>query len=141
MKSEQTTHLLLGVIATGVAALAAIAFEKRYRSNLRRFAGEADEAMDHAYERIGREGQHLGQTVRHEASSLRERLGDGLDSLKEKAGVLRERVSDSLDRVGGHLREGADKMKDGLKDGAEDLKDGAEAAAEEARRAMGAAKP
>ena len=140
MKPEHTTNLLLGVIATGVAALAAIAFERRYRSSLRQFAGEADEAMDHAYERISRENQHLGQTVRHEASSLRDRLGDGLETLKEKAGVLRERVSDSLERAGGHLREGAEKMKDGLKDGAEDLKDGAEAAAEEARRAMGAPK-
>ncbi len=141
MKPEQTTHLLLGVIATGVAALAAIAFEKRYRANLRQFAGEADEALDQAYDRISREGQHLGQTVRHEAGTLRERLGDGLDTLKEKAGELRERVSDGLDRVGGHLREGAEKMKEGMKDGAENMKHGVDEATEEARRAMRDAKP
>jgi gas vesicle protein len=141
MKPEQTTHLLLGVIATGVAALAAIAFEKRYRASLRQFAGEADEALDHAYDRISRESQQLGQTVRHEAGTLREKLGDGMETLKEKAGVLRERVSDGLERVGGHLRQGAEKMKEGIKEGAEDLKDGAEEAAEEARRAMRDAKP
>ncbi len=142
MKNDPSTKVLLGVIATGVAALTALAFEKRYHRQLQHQPAEndLDDATDHAYDRISRKSRQIGQQVREEAHSLRDRFEDGVDSLREKAGELRERVSDSVERVGGHLRDGAEKLRDGLKSAAGEAKDGAQEAAEEAKRAVAASK-
>lgn len=136
MKSEQTTHLLLGIIATGVAAMAAIAFERRYHRQLRHLAHEADDVLDHAYERISHQTQQLGRAARHEAASLHDRIEDGVGTFKEKASALKERVSDGLETAGSQLRGGAEKLGDRLKEGADAVKAGAENAAEKARQAF-----
>jgi gas vesicle protein len=136
MKSDQTTNVLLGIIATGVAALTALAFEKRYYRSFRHAGEELDDSLDHAYDRISHSTHEAGRAVKEKASSLRDRFEDGVETLKEKAGQLKDRVSHSLDRAGSHLRDGAEKLKDGIKDGAEEVKEGAEAAGDEARRAF-----
>jgi gas vesicle protein len=123
MKSDQTTNVLLGIIATGVAAMAAIAFEKRYHRQLCNMADQADDAMDHAYDRISHRTQEIGRSVRQEAGALRDRIEDGVETLREKAGNLKEKVSDSLERAGGQVRAGAEKAKEGLKQGVETVKE------------------
>ena len=141
LKSDPTTKVLLGVIATGVAALTALAFEKRYQAC--RNADPADDvndATDHAYDRISRKGREMGRHLRDEAHSLKDRVEDGVDVLKEKASNLKDRVSDGLERAGSHLRDGAEKLKDGLASGADKVKDGAEEASAEAKRAFDSGK-
>ena len=141
MKTDSTTKVLLGIIATGVAALTALAFEKRYQACINSDpAGDSDDATDHAYDRISRKTPEMGRSVRQEANSLKDRLEDGVDSLKEKAGHFKETVSDGLERAGSHLRDGAEKLNDGLRTGAGEVKDVAIDAAEEAERAAAAAK-
>lgn len=139
MKTDSTTKVLLGVIATGVAALTALAFEKRYHNQFRPVEDELDDSTDHAYDRISRAAQ-LGRPAREQASSFKDRWEDGVENLREKAGQLKDRVSDSAERAGDHLREGAEKMRDGLKHAGADVKEGAEDAAEEAKRALGGSK-
>jgi methyl-accepting chemotaxis protein len=136
MKTDPATKVLLGVIATGVAALTALAFEKRYHRQLRPLVDNLSDATDHAYDRISRKTQDLRRTARDEAGSLRDRFEDGVETLREKAGDLRERVSDSLERAGGHFRDGAEKFRDSLKTAAVEVKDGAQDAAGAARRAV-----
>lgn len=140
MKSDPTTNVLLGIIAAGVAAMAAIAFERRYQRSLRYSYDDpdwddAEDATSHAYDRIRRQANQAGRTVKREAASLRERFEDGVDQLKDKAVSFKERVSDSMERIGSHLHDGAEKLKDGLADGAQEIKDGVQDASEEARRA------
>ena len=140
MKTDPTTNVLLGVIATGVAALTALAFEKRYRNcSATSVADDIKDAAGHAYERISRNVQHADREVRHEAASLKERVEDGIDSVKEKAGSFKERISDSFERVGNHLHAGADKLKDSFRNAAGEIKEGAQDAAEDARKAAAAA--
>ena len=137
LKTDPTTKVLLGVIATGVAALTALAFEKRYQAC--RSADPTDDledATDHAYDRISRKTREVGRNIRGEAHSLKERLEDGVDSLKDKAVNLKERVSDGIERAGSHLHDGAEKLKDGLANGADKIRDGAQDASEEARKAF-----
>lgn len=136
MKTDPTTKVLLGVIATGIAALTALAFEKRYHRQLRGLVDDVSNATDHAYDRISGKTQDLRRTARSEAGSLRDRFEDGVETLREKAGDLRERVSDSLERAGGHFRDGSEKLRDSLKTAAVEVKDGAQDAAGEARRAV-----
>jgi hypothetical protein len=104
IKTDPTTKILLGIIATGVAALTALAFEKRYQAC--RSSGNPAEGDD--------------------ANSLRNRIEDGVDSLKEKAGVWKEKVSDGFERV-------TEKVKDGIKHGGEVLKEETKDAAEETK--------
>ena len=67
MKTDPSTKVLLGIIATGVAALTALAFEKRYHRQLRPLVDELDDATGHAYDRLSRKTQQLGSTARDEA--------------------------------------------------------------------------
>jgi methyl-accepting chemotaxis protein len=136
MKTDPTTKVLLGVIATGIAALTALAFEKRYQRQLRPLVDDLSDSADHAYDRISRKTQQFGRATRDEAASLRDRFEEGVETLREKAGDLRERVSDGLERAGGHLRDGAEKLRDSLKTAATEVKDGAQDAAEVAGRAV-----
>jgi hypothetical protein len=136
MKTDPTTKVLLGVIATGVAALTALAFERRYHRQLRPLVDDLSDATDHAYDRISRKTREISHAAKEEAGSLRDRFEDGVDTLREKAGDLRERVSDGLERAGGHLRDGAEKLRDSLKIASAEVKDGAQDAAEEAKRAV-----
>ena len=140
MKTDSTSKILLGVIATGVAALTALAFEKRYHNQLDPAMDDLDDATDHAYDRISRKTQQLGRAAREEASSLKDRWEDGVENVREKAGRLKDRVSDGVERVGDHLRDGAEKLRDGIKHAATDIKVGSEEAVEEAKRAAAAAK-
>ena len=140
MKTDPATKVLLGVIATGVAALTALAFEKRYHRQLRPLLDDLGDATDHAYDRISRKTQDLRRTAREEAGSLRDRFEDSVETLREKAGGLRERVSDGLERAGGHLRDGAEKLRDSLQTAATEVKDGTQEAAAEAKRAIANAK-
>lgn len=140
MKTDPTTKVLLGVIATGVAALTALAFEKRYHRQLRPIMDELDDATDHAYDRISRKTQQLGRAAREEASSLRDRFDDGVETLRDKAGRLKDRVAESVEIAGDHLRDGAEKLRDGLKQAASDVKEGTTEAADEAKRAFGSPK-
>ena len=134
MKTDPSTKVLLGIIATGVAALTALAFEKRYHRQLRPLVDELDDATGHAYDRLSRKTQQLGSTARDEAGNLRDRFEDGVETLRKKAGELKERVSDTVERVGSHLRDGADCLRDGFKSAASEAKEGVEGAAEEAKR-------
>ena len=141
LKSDPTTKVLLGVIATGVAALTALAFEKRYLAcRSAHPSDELEDATDHAYDRISRKTKEMGRNIRDEAHSLKDRVEDGVDVLREKASNLKDRVSDGLERAGTHLRDGAEKLKDGLASGAANAKDGAENASEEARKAFDSSK-
>ena len=140
MKTDPTTNILLGVIATGVAALTALAFEKRYNCQLGSAPDDMDDATDHAYDRISRKTQQFGRAAREEAGSLKDRWDEGVENVREKAGNLKDRVSDSVDRVGDHLRDGAEKLRDGIKQASTDVKTGAADAAEEAKRAAAAVK-
>ena len=140
MKTDSTTKILLGVIATGVAALTALAFEKRYNEQLDCGSDDMDDATDHAYDRISRKTNQLGRSARDEASHLKDRWDEGVENVKEKAGKIKDRVSDGVERVGDHLRDGAEKLRDGLKSAASEARHGAEDAAEEAKRAVAASK-
>ena len=141
LKSDPSTKVLLGIIATGVAALTALAFEKRYQAcRNANPTDDMDDATEHAYDRISRKTQEMGRNIRADAHSLKERLEDGVETLKEKAVNLKDRVSDSVERAGSHLRDGAEKMNDGLTSGAEKVKETAEDAAEDAKKAFSAPK-
>jgi len=140
MKTDPTTKVLLGVIATGVAALTALAFEKRYHNHAAAAADDIRDAAGNTYERISRHVRETGREVRQETASQRDRFEDGVEHLREKAGAFKERVSDSLDRAGNHLQAGAEKLKDSLQQGAEAVKDGADEASGEARRALDGAR-
>ena len=141
MKTDSTTKVLLGVIATGVAALTALAFEKRYQACRNTDgADDMDDATDHAYDSISRKTKQLGRKVSEGASSLKDRIEDGVDTLKEKAVHLKDRVSDTIERAGSHIRDGAEKLADGFSTGAEKVKDGAEDAADAAKKALAAPK-
>lgn len=133
MKPDKTTNILLGLIATGVAALTAIAFEQRYHKQLRRMAAGAADAMDLARDRLSGEAQQIGRTVRQETSTLRGNIESGVQALKEKAAALKERVAGSLERAGSRFREEGAQLETSVKEGAESVKDAAETAAEEAR--------
>ena len=140
MKTDSTTKILLGVIATGVAALTALAFEKRYHNQLDPAIDDLDDSTDHAYDRISRKTQQLGRAAGEEANSLKDRWDDGVENVREKAVKLKDRVSDSVERVGDHLRDGAEKLRDGIKQASTEVNAGSEEAAEEAKRAAAAAK-
>ncbi len=141
MKTDPTTKILLGVIATGVAALTAIAFERRYcNGGTFKPADELKDAANDTYQKISRNVEQAGTDVSEQAASLKEQVEDGLDTLKDKAGSLKERISDRLERVGDHLHAGAERLKDSFRTAAGEAKDGAVDAAEEARRAMAASK-
>ena len=137
IKPDPTTKVLLGIIATGVAALTALAFEKRYHEQCSNDVDDPDDSTDHAYDRISRKTKQFGRAAREEASSLKDRWEDGVDHLREKASQIKDRVSEGADRVGDHLREGAEKLRDGLRQAAGDAKDGAAEAADDAKRALG----
>ncbi len=152
MKSDQSNTILLGIIATGVAALTALAFEKRYQQCAREgdFPDD-DSSPSEGFDRIRQRANAAGRKIEHEASNLKDRLEDGYENLKEKAVGLKDRVSDGFERAGGHLKDGAARLKDGVKEAAEELKegakdataevkDGAKEAAEEAKRGLGASK-
>ena len=140
MKSDTTTKVLLGVIATGVAALTALAFEKRYQACCDA-TDDLDDSTDHAYDRISRKTREMGHEAREKVGSFKDKVEDGVDALKEKAGQFKDRMGDSLDKVGNHLRDGAEKLKDGLRSGAEEVKDAGAQAAEDAKKAANALKP
>ena len=115
INTDPTTKILLGVIATGVAALTALAFERRYQSC------------------CSTNGPDPSSTppVVPPQNSLKDRIEEGVDTLKEKAGAWKNKVSDSLE-------DAADKVKDRIKHGVEALKDGAEDAAAETKKTAGA---
>jgi ElaB/YqjD/DUF883 family membrane-anchored ribosome-binding protein len=141
MKTDPTTKILLGVIATGVAALTAIAFERRYcNHSASHRAEDLKNAASDAYQRVRRNVEQAGGDAIEEAASLHERVGGGVDTLKDKAGSLKERITDHLERVGDHLHAGAERLKDSFRTVAGEAKDGAVEAAEEARRALAASK-
>lgn len=100
MKTDPTTKILLGVIATGVAALTAIAFERRYcNGGTFKPADDLKDAASDTYQKISRNVEQAGTDVSEQAASLKERVEDGVDTLKDKAGSLKERISDRLERV------------------------------------------
>jgi|GEM_PF-7081632 hypothetical protein len=141
MKTDPTIKILLGVIATGVAALTAIAFERRYSScSASKPAEDLKNAANDACQRVSRNVEQAGSDVIEAAASLNERVGDGVDTLKDKAGSLKERITDRLERVGDHLHAGAERLKDSFRTVAGEAKDGALETAEEARRALAASK-
>ena len=140
MKTDSTTKVLLGVIATGVAALTALAFERRYHNQLRPALDDLEDASEHAYNRISRSAKEIGSAARNEAHTLKDRWDDGVESLRGKAVNLKEKVSDGVERVGDHLRDGAEKLRDGLKHATAEAQEGVEDASEEAKRALAATK-
>lgn len=134
MKTDPSTKILLGIIATGVAAMTALAFERRYHRQLRHLVNQLDGATGHACESLGNQTRQAALTARNEAATLRDRFEDGVENLREKASGLKDRVSDSVERVSGHLRDGAEKLREGFKTAASEAKEDVEDAAEEAKR-------
>lgn len=73
-KTDSTTKILLTIIATGVAAMTALAFEKRYLA-------------------CAAKGCAVGCG---DGKSMTDKIEDGLHTLKEKANEWKDKLSDDV---------------------------------------------
>ncbi len=105
MKLEPSTKFALAVIAGGVAALTAIALEKRYYRQLRRREFESSPPA-------GANGASRGLPHPTDLAPLRHRLEDRADVLRTKAAELKDRLTDTLGQAEDRLREGASKLRE-----------------------------
>ncbi len=131
MKQDNTTNFLLGIIATGVTVLTVLAFEKRFPECLSEVGDELDEFKD----RAGNQARKAGRAVESAATGLRDRVDEGVETLKDKAAAFKERFAEESDDASHHLKEGASDIARGFQRGAEDVKQGFGEAADEAGKA------
>ncbi len=137
MKLDPSSKFILAIIAGGVAALTAIALERRHHRRLRHLRQMVDDLEPSSQPPTpGRLTRPLNRSARAELDHLRDRLEEGVESLRGKTAELKERVAETLEQAEDRLREGAGKLREGFQRAAAAAKDATAAPLGETRSAF-----
>ncbi len=141
MKLDPSSKFILAIIAGGVAALTAIALERRHHRRLRHLRQMVDDLEPSNQPptpgRLTRPlTRPLNRSARAELDHLRDRLEEGVESLRGKTAELKERVAETLEQAEDRLREGAGKLREGFQRAAAAAKDATAAPLGETRSAF-----